>query len=424
MGTDRVFQPRPANTFASFIKTYYEECRQRVPGIEGIAGKWEFEDLIPGLSDFDTRLFVNDSFGDDDWIHMSEEVGNAHLVLCREFPKWARILEHLPGINLRWGEFGDKHTYYPEYRQWTIYASEDVAARTTAEQALADHDWSETDEYYFLKKFLTYYGPYDRKIDPAINLGPYESKYPLHSRFMHYFAPPVQAAMSIVRRRPIRGKMEALRMAADAFPDAPAFPRVFQAVERHYECPEWYIEPELTLIEDELLNALDLLRDVLANHLTLVDGSIRDTAHWKRDLGRIAISPVMRFLDSTRFARLFKGRLRFYVDAPPHFDNLWCIQNELRRAGHMFLREPLAIFAEVTGGECSDVDRCIDRLVPEITSVAEAAVLRRFAELAPGTWLPGTEIVTATRIADLFDTVFVVLSRLGRLILAEGYRDS
>ena len=35
-------------------------------------------------------------------------------------------------------------------------------------------------------------------------MGVHENKYPLHSRLMHYFAPPVHSAMFILNRRAIR----------------------------------------------------------------------------------------------------------------------------------------------------------------------------------------------------------------------------
>src|ERR1051325_4122897 len=69
------FTPAPPNDFAEFIQTYFARCRERVPGIEANAGKWTFEDLIPGLSDFDTRFLVNDALSPRDWCQMSMEVG-------------------------------------------------------------------------------------------------------------------------------------------------------------------------------------------------------------------------------------------------------------------------------------------------------------------------------------------------------------
>lgn len=412
---DRSFAAQPENTFREFIAAYYEECRRRVPGIEGIAGKWNFEDLIPGMSDFDTRLMVSNEFSDEDWCMMSTEVGEAHLHLCRKRPQWARILEHLPGINLTWEELGDSRTYYPEYRQWTMYRFEDADEWERCDRTLSSRPWTDTDEYYFLKKFLTYYGPYDREIDPAINLGPYESKYPLHSRFMHYFAPPVQAAMSIIEGTPLRGKLDSLRRAAKAFPNLAAFDRLFEAISRHYEIPDWYEEPMLTRIETELHEALQVLARTLSGSLTLVNGS--DPATWRQDLNRVPVSMAVAFFDSTRFARLFKGRLRFYLGAPRHFEQLWCVQNELARAGQMFLRRPLAIYHEaVRGTSQNNTERLIAELPADIASAGEKKSLTKFADLTPGTWAAGAELQIAEQIAQVFDDVFRVLARIGRLV--------
>ena len=78
------FAPRPENDFADYIRTYYRECRARFDGIEAIAGKWMFRDLIPGMSDFDTRFIVRDGMTADDWCRMSTAVGEAHLRLGYE----------------------------------------------------------------------------------------------------------------------------------------------------------------------------------------------------------------------------------------------------------------------------------------------------------------------------------------------------
>lgn len=108
-----IFTPAPPNDFRHFIETYYTACRNRAPYIEAIAGKWRFEDLIPGMSDFDTRLICANGMTADDWCRMSTAVGQVHLDLCRSHPQWARILEHLPGINLTWNEWMDEAAYIP-----------------------------------------------------------------------------------------------------------------------------------------------------------------------------------------------------------------------------------------------------------------------------------------------------------------------
>ena len=98
--------------------------KKKFPKLEGIAGKWRFEDLIPGLSDFDSRFICADNMTIEDWCDLSEITGDVHLNLSKRFPHWARTLEHLPGINLTWQELMDERTYYPEYLQWSFYISD------------------------------------------------------------------------------------------------------------------------------------------------------------------------------------------------------------------------------------------------------------------------------------------------------------
>ena len=104
---------------------YYDRCRAYIPQIQALAAKWNFEDLIPGMSDYDTRFIYSDMTVDD-WCAASMAIGKVHLDICKEYPRWPRILEHLPGINLTWDEFLDEKLYYPEYHQWTIYSCEDA----------------------------------------------------------------------------------------------------------------------------------------------------------------------------------------------------------------------------------------------------------------------------------------------------------
>src|SRR4051794_24647414 len=84
------FTPAPANDFDAFRREYFARCRARVPQICAVAAKWSFEDLIPGLSDFDTRFIVANGMTPDDWKRMSLEVGRVHTEMAREFPHWAR----------------------------------------------------------------------------------------------------------------------------------------------------------------------------------------------------------------------------------------------------------------------------------------------------------------------------------------------
>jgi hypothetical protein len=415
-----VFAPKPANDFARFYELYYAECRQRVPRIQAIAAKWRFEDLIPGMSDYDTRFILDDAMTVQDWCDMSAAVGEVHLDLCQRYPHWARNLEHLPGINLTWAELADPAMYYPEYPQWTFYNTEAPAHLAAAEKYLAERPWGIEDQCFHLKKFCLYYGRYDRQIDPAVNLHEFESKYPLHSRFMHYFCPPLQSALCLLLGRPVAGKMESVRLACAMFPGEPVFREMRDVVERHYEVPELYVEPELTRLEDRLEAALGMLRRHLAPVVAdVVPGAESKTvAQWKADLNRAPVSPVMKVFDSARFSRLMKGRLQFYAAAPAtHFDSTWPIENELRRLKRSFFDVPFGTFWEVTTGErVKDPVAIVPQLVPALLTAEEARCTLEFARLTPGHWAPGTQRQVALEVAAVFDGFFHALNKVAQAV--------
>lgn len=410
------FTPKPENTFNEFIKLYYSECSKRFPKIEAIAGKWDFEDLIPGMSDFDTRFVCSDDMTDEDWCEMSTVVGEVHLDLCNRYPEWARIFEHLPGVNLTWKELTGDISYYPEYRQWSFYYFKSPAALRNAENSLAERQWDIRDEYFFLKKFFTFYGPYNRSIDKPINLGSFESKYPLHSRLMHYFTPPVQAAVSIVLKRPVRGKFESLRIAQELFPETKIFDEVLDIVDMHYEVPELYSEPEVTLLEERLSEALRMVLGRMKQHIGIISPEMRrDEDTIKKALKEVYVPPQMKVYDSSRFCRLFKGRMYFYMNAPAHFNNIWLIQNELARVGDMFYKTPFSIYWEAARGEKIDnPDLIISKLTPDILTEKEAAAVLEFSRLVPGTWEKGTELEICKKIVHIFDDFFMGLNKIKR----------
>jgi hypothetical protein len=415
------FAPKPKNDFAEFYELYYATCRERVPCIAAIAAKWLFEDLIPGLSDFDTRFILEDGMTVDDWCAMSEAVGEVHLDLCNRYPHWARNLEHLPGINLTWAELTDREMYYPEYAQWTFYYTEDADRLAAAQRYLQGRPWEQGDEYFHLKKFCLYYGRYNRQIDPPINLGAFENKYAMHSRIMHYFCPPVQAALCLLLRRPIAGKLETLRQVHSMFPD-PVFGEVLEIIERHYEVPELYEEPELSRFEDRLEQALETLRQALAPHLTTIrDAAAKSIAEWKAELHRVPISPAIRVIDAARFSRLMKGRLRFYAHAPAHFDSIWLIENELKRLKASFFDVPFGTCWEVLTGETMvDAATILPQLYPAILNEHELACSQEFVRLLPGQWKPGQQKHIALELAAIFDGFYSALTKVSAAVAPAG----
>lgn len=406
------FEPRPRNDFPLFIHTYFDRCCRRCPKLGAIAGKWNFEDLLPGLSDFDTRLIATDDTTAADWARMSLQVGEVHGELAREQPQWARILEHLPGLNLTRAEMVDPIFYYPEFQQWTLYEG-DGQLLADLRTCVANRTWSRRDELFHLKKFAAYVGPYQDGIDPPVNLGPWESKYPLHSRFMHYFTPAVQAAVCILERRGV-GKMHALRVARAVFPGADVIEMVLEAVERHYEVPDWYDPPKLAAIDRRLERYLRDAWSALGGHVTLVAVDAADTPQRVRaKVKAVPADLAERFFEGIRFCRLMKGRLLFYAQQIDWFDTAFLIRNELGRIVRLFYEQPLNTYGLARFGRDLPPQVVLQRLRGDILGPAECDGLSLFVERAGVQMPPGGEKQRAREVAEVFDPVLVVAEKLG-----------
>jgi len=414
------FAPRPENDFRRFIDTYYTRCREVCPKIEAIAGKWEFEDLIPGLSDFDTRFVVDDSATVDDWAQMSLAVGAVHTELAREEPQWARILEHLPGVNLTPAEATLPAMYYPEFHQWTFYLGNSRAI-ASVESSLRNRPWSTRDELYHLKRIAVFFGPYQRGIDPPINLGRWEAKYALHSRLMHYFAPPVQAAVSLATRRSVRGKLESLRIARELFDQARVIDMVLDTVGRHYEVPGLYEEPRLGQLEQELEGYLRGVWARLAGCVSLIDVDPADNREdLRRKTAAVRSDPVDAISSSLRFARLLKGRLLFYAQTIPWFDSEWLIRNELNRLVANFCRAPLAAYGRMRFGAKLAPDDVLGRLRGDVLSGDLCDGVKNLVDLVNAPLAQGQERRRAQEVAAGFDAMSTMVTLLAAETLSRA----
>ena len=290
---------------------------------------------------------------------------------------------------------------------------------------LAAHKWSNRDEVYHLKKVATYFGPYIRGIDPPINMGVWENKYPLHSRFMHYFTPPVQAIVSLAQQRTVRGKLEALRLARETLPNPEVIDLIFHALENHYEIPELYAEPRLTELERQLD---DYLRDAWAAitaQVTLIPGSAEDTRETlAAKVNAIAIDPIELFFSSANFTRLMKGRLLFYAQEIPWFDAIWQIKNELGPIVQNFCTAPLEAYALARFGTELKADQVLDRLRGNLLTEKEVDGIRKFVEVAGAPLIAGEEKAQAQAAAGIYEPVLSVYEKLNcdMLTVAESER--
>ena len=412
------FVPQPENDFRRFVDTYYTRCREVCPKIQAIAGKWEFEDLIPGLSDFDTRFIVDDSVTVEDWTQMSLAVGAVHTQLARAEPPWARILEHLPGINLTSAEATSLVMYYPEIHQWTFYPTS-LQATAPIEAHLRSVPWSVRDELFHLKKIAIYYGPYQRGIDPPVNLGRWETKYPLHSRLMHYFAPPVQSAVSLATRRTVRGKLESLRMAREIFPQPQVIDMVLDTVARHYEVPHLYDDPDLEQLERVLEGYLQTAWALLAGCVSLVEVDPGDSCDdLRRKTAAVSYDPADAVFPSLWFARFLKGRLLFYARSIPWFDSEWLIRNELGRMVAIFYRTPLVAYGQIRFSEKLAPEEVLGRLRGSLLDGDVCDGVKVLVGLVNAPLAPGQERQRATEVAAAFDPIHMMIVALSADVLA------
>jgi hypothetical protein len=411
------FHPRPENDFLGFVHDYFQRCQRRVPQLRAVAAKWRFEDLIPGLSDVDLRFILAAPMGASDWTHMSLEVGQVHAEMCRENAAWARTLEHLPGINLTVDEITEPALFYPEFAQWTFYEG-DAESIEAVRGALSRVAWSARDERHHLKRFATFFGPYRRGIDPPVNLGPWENKYALHSRCMHYFAPPVQSAVSIHLRRNVPGKLEALRQARTMFPNPQVIDQVLESTQRHYEIAEDYAEPRLTEIERRLEDYLRDLWRSLAGRATLVAPAPGDDVQTVRaKIAAVPADPTAEFFEGAKFGRLLEGRLRFYAEQIPWFDSVWLIRNELQRMLQNFYIKPLTMYGRLSDGQALSPELMLERLAGSTLDERTCAGVREFVRIVGEPVPAGGERDRARAVADAYRPVMVMLETLGADVL-------
>ena len=406
------FTPKPPNDFRDFFSLYFERCRTQCPKILAIAGKWIFEDLIPGLSDFDTRFILTDTVTIDEWHQYSILVGQVHTELAIEFPHWARNLEHLPGLNLAIGEITSPLQYYPEFKQWTFYAGDCEAIRHI-ESSLGARHWSPRDEIYHLKKVAAFFGPYIRGIDPPINMGPWENKYALHSRYMHYFTPAIQAMVSLKSKHTVRGKFDALRQAHRLFPNPETIELILNTLEQHYEVEADYREPRLTEIEQDLERYLNDAWGTLINDVTLLHAESGDS---RQDINAkvsgVPVDPAEVFFEGVKFSRFMKGRLLFYASQIAWFDSIWLIQNELGRIVTNFHDKPLKTFGQLRYGEDLEPHQVLDRIRGDILTNEDCDGLADFSRLASLPIPKGREKQHAQTVADVYDPVLSSLEKL------------
>ncbi len=338
-----------------------------------LVAKWKKSDLVPGLSDLDFRAVCDDQTTAEDWVEIDCHLGQIHLDMVRAHPEWNRINEHTPGAGLTVGELMDERFYNPEYAVWDLWWGE-VSWFSELKERVSSRPFGAIDEHYHLSRFLAYYSPYIHGIDPPINLGSFEPKYPLHSRCWHYFAPPMLSAASILARRNLSGKRIALEWLREHGYVVEQAEAVLYQVDRHYDTPELADEARLRKFEELLFSGFEELLELLHASVRDLDLMLPTSPDsMKKELGSIATAPLADLMEIVRFARIRAGRYYFYVNAPDHFDTgqlfIWEL-NWIRKLS----QGVFSCVANILGNDNLSPEECLARLDIRVVGATNEAV--------------------------------------------------
>ena len=212
--------------------------------------------------------------------------------------------------------------------------------------------------------------------------------------------------------------MQALRLGREMFPETSIFQEVMDIGTKHYEVPHLYEEPGLTELENRLFEGLKLLASKLRDAITILPQPLSDDPYkWKDAIKKVEVDPRLLLFDGAKFSRLMKGRLKFYANAPTHFDTTWCIQNDVNRMGNNFFRTPFKIFEQVVYHQkIDDPAEKVPDLVPEILSKEEMENTLAFDRLTREKCKNGQEVETANQIAEIFDSFFHALFKISKIV--------
>ncbi len=404
----------PNNEFEEFASEYFSRCKKQFDNLDTMTAKWNFEDLIPGLSDFDSRLVVSDDVGPEQMIALDRAVGQVHADLCRTVPRWSRILEHTPGIAITWDELLDPRLYNTETRTWSAYLG-DIDRFREYESYLASLAWQARDEHFFLKKFCYYFSPYQRGIDPPINLGIFEPEYDWHSRAMHYFTPAIQAAASVITKRCIRGKCEAIRIWKKMLPAETVFDTILAMAENQYASVPLGDDNALRQFEEELFEVLGKIKHMVLDATTIFTVKADDEVDVvRRQLKEFPTSPLADIFYGVRFARIRESRYIFYLEAPDYFATQWLLENELVKWNRdVLMRAILASYGRLKcGKDNAELEEIIEAAHPNVIDDRQVEVLRQMSTISLREHVPGKEHGLVREIIPLWPEYYVMLEAI------------
>jgi hypothetical protein len=377
--------------------------------------KWRPEDLIPGLSDLDPRV-VCEEVGPDDWVRLDELAYETHLELVKARPEWARKLEHTPGVCSTRSEVLDETLYQPEMRNWDFYWG-DRQLFNEIRNFVENRTWQAVDEYYFLsKRFVPWCTPYNREIDPPVNIPEnLLPKYALHSRAMHYFIPCIKAALAVINRDSVTGKRETLYRWLQIHPRESVLHEVDHMLDVHYEVPWLEDEHAWYAFEDRLWQFIqEKVTPEVLSAVTIVDlGDDLSLDNLRRQLKEIPGEPMMTLYNSVRFSRIRKGRWKFYLNAPDFFDTGHVCYSEITWLAGTFTTPIFDAYAQIKWGEKGlAIDEILARMSPNLVDEQEVAIVKQVFGAAAGKPTYAEARERLRQATEVFADYYLLLERM------------
>ncbi len=384
------------------------------PAFSVMTCKWRPEDLIPGLSDVDARV-ICDEIGPQDWVRLDDLAYRTHLEIARARPEWARKLEHTPGVCSTKSETLDPALFQPEMRDWDFYGG-DREFYNRMKTFVDNRPWDAVDEYYFLaKRFVPWCTPYNREIDPPINIpANILPKYALHSRLMHYFVPCIKAALAVINRHTVTGKRESLYRWAQMYPKEPVLHEAIHLLDVYYEVPWLEDEQAWYAFEERLWQFIQKITPEVLRAVTIVDlGHDLSMENLRRKLKEYPGEPMMTLYNGVRFSRIRKGRWLFYLNAPPSFDARLLYYWEISWLNSTFTSPIFDSYAQLKWGEKGlSIDEILHRMNPHLIDERDKKVVRQVFAAAAGKPTVDEARERMRQIAEVYSDYYLLLERM------------
>jgi hypothetical protein len=231
---------------------------------------------------------------------------------------------------------------------------------------------------------------------------------------MHYFAPPVQAALCLILKKVVCGKLEAILEARRLFPEISVFDELIHVLDEHYELPHLFREPDMSDLEFRLFDALKFLGARLSDCITVISPAPGTTpVGWPVLLKGYVPDPKLKVFDNSKWARQMKGRLYFYAHAPVHFDSTLCIGVELNRIHDMFYAVPFKTYWELkTGDSEADLPEIVESLRGDCLTDSQADATLTFGSLTWRKWQPSDYKKAALEVVAVYEEFYRGLHNL------------